>query len=191
MDHGKSSSMVLFEDCVANASHCAAAASVAGIFAPEAAEQVEHPLAPCRDRIVRLQQCEVAYRARPLKAAEHDVVGIERCGAAEEGLRLERRPQRFGGVAKGAYARVAIGAQLLERHAEALRARLAEIFLVARIEMAHDVGRDQGRGAAVLYRVGPAIYEARGRSGGGSAEKRGPVGIRVFEVVGDRPESAI
>src|SRR5579864_1192517 len=123
--------------------------SAAGIFARKALEQIEHPIAPCRDRVVGLQQGEVANRSRPLKAAEHDVVGIKRRRSTDEGLRFERHPQRFERLAKSADPRVAIGAELLERHAEALGARLAEVVLIARVEMAHDIGRDESRYAAI------------------------------------------
>ena len=41
-------------------------------------EQIQHPLAPAGDRIVRRQQFEPAGTARPLQGAEHDVVRIAR-----------------------------------------------------------------------------------------------------------------
>src|SRR5262249_61308686 len=66
--------------------------------AREAIEGIEQPLAPGVDGIVRFKQVERAHHARPLKSAEHDVVSVVRCLAAEIGLALQRdahRLQRF------------------------------------------------------------------------------------------------
>src|SRR4051794_35488186 len=40
------------------------------LCAGEAAEEIEHPLAPCSQRIVRLEHWECAHDARPLEQAE-------------------------------------------------------------------------------------------------------------------------
>jgi hypothetical protein len=56
--------------------------------------EVKHPFAPRGDWIVRLNELERARRIRPLKDAEHGVVGIARLGAAEKLLRSEGQPKR-------------------------------------------------------------------------------------------------
>src|SRR5690349_25117910 len=92
----------------------------------EAAVEVEHPAAPGRHRIVRGEELEVADAARPLEAAEDDVVGVERRGPAEVRLRREGEAQWPEALAEGRQPRLAVGDKGLERHAEALLAALAE-----------------------------------------------------------------
>jgi hypothetical protein len=61
----------------------------------QAVECVEHPFSPFRDWIGIFEQSERAYCSGPLKAAEHNVVGVKGRLAAEERLRLERLTQRL------------------------------------------------------------------------------------------------
>src|ERR1700722_17988363 len=56
--------------------------------------EVKHPFAPRGDWIVRLKELERARGIRPLKDAEHGVVGIARLGVAEKLLRSEGQPKR-------------------------------------------------------------------------------------------------
>ena len=59
---------------------------IAHRIAREAAIDVEHPVAPAGDRIVRFQEPEWTCRARPLESAEHGVISIGWTRTTEERL---------------------------------------------------------------------------------------------------------
>src|SRR5438132_69411 len=81
----------------------------------------------------------------------------------EERLRLERLTQRLQGLPETRDALFAVGAKLLQRHAEALLAGLAKVVAVAGVEMTENIGDDEARNAWYLHDVGPAVEKARRR----------------------------
>src|SRR5260221_12553139 len=87
---------------------------------------LEQPLAPRVDRIVALEEPRRRDGARPLEGAEQDVIGEARTVAGKKGVLHQNRPERVERAAKRRHRALRIGAALLERHAQALLARLAE-----------------------------------------------------------------
>src|SRR5258708_37303250 len=68
--------------------------------AREAAEQLEHPLAPCGQRGFGVERLERADDARPLEQAAQDVVGVSRIGAGQERLRAHHGTRRIEQLAE-------------------------------------------------------------------------------------------
>src|ERR1700751_6120247 len=95
--------------------------------------------------------------------------------------------QRIQGLPGTRDSLFAVGAKLLQRHAEALLAGLAKVVPVAGVEMAENIGDDEARNAWYLHDVGPAVEKARRAPPGGSSEEGRPVEISIFQVVRDRP----
>src|SRR3954465_15481095 len=89
-----------------------------------AVEEVEHALAPGVDRVVGLEQADRRDAARPLEGAEEDVVGGAGDVAGDELVLPQARPQRLERAAEVGELLLRLGGKLLERHAEALLARL-------------------------------------------------------------------
>src|SRR5512135_2084953 len=106
--------------------------------------------------IVGLEQLEVADVARPLEAAEDDVIAVKRPVAADEGLRLEQAAQGLQALAERHEPFLAAGLNDLEAGAEAFLARRAEIRFVLLVDMLPDVEDHEPRNGWVEDRVGPA-----------------------------------
>ena len=149
--------------------------------------QVEAALEPLLQRIVGREHRERADHARPLQAAEREVVGIERLLAAEERRVLERHAQRLEARAEALDALLAAGLDLLERAPETLLAAGAEVVLVRGRQALPDVEDDQTDQPGVEHGGAPGLHEARQLLAAGAAEQRGPLGVGGLEVAGDRP----
>src|SRR5437016_9124664 len=119
-------------------------------------ECIEQSFAPRVDRIVLLEQFERADDARPLEAAEHDVISIVRRVTAEIGLCPQRQPHRLERFAKADDGSVAAGHRFLKRLAQSRLAALAKIIGVDRPKMAGNVGHDQRKDAADNGDIAPS-----------------------------------
>src|SRR2546423_12953519 len=96
---------------------------------------LEEALAPRVERIVGLEQPLRRDDARPLERAEEDVIGKARTVAREELVLHQHRPHRIERTAERRQRALRIFPDLLERHAVALLARLAEVGLVLRMHL--------------------------------------------------------
>src|SRR6516162_4579315 len=82
--------------------------AIAGALASEAAKGVEQAAAPSGDRVVGGEELKIADRARPLKRAEHDVVGIGGRLTAEKFLALDCPAQWHQAFAERRQPRIAV-----------------------------------------------------------------------------------
>ena len=99
-------------------------------ISPNAPKRIEHAFAPLVDRVIRLKQRGRTGAARPHEVPEQNVVGIERRGAAEIGLSLERYPHRLEHLTKRGDPRGWIADDFIEGHAEALLAGATKVVAV-------------------------------------------------------------
>src|SRR5689334_802249 len=102
-------------------------------------EHLQEPLAPRVERIIRLEQPCRRHAARPLERAEENVVGVARPVAAEERVLHKHGPQRIERRAKRGERALRILPELLQPHAIALLARLAEVGLVLGMDLVEEV----------------------------------------------------
>src|SRR5262249_53083105 len=149
--------------------------------------RIEQALAPGEDRIVGGEQREWTGAARPLEAAEHDVVRVGRLLAGEIELSRECRAQRRETLAERRQMVLAVRTIGLDGRAEPLLPGSAEILAVLGIAHSQNVGEHEPDDAEVEYRVGPVVDEAGRGAPGGAAEQRRPIRIGVLKITGDRP----
>src|SRR3954469_19706010 len=95
-----------------------------------ASEKLQDALAPRVHRIIGLEQAHRRHAARPLERAEEDVVGIAWPAARQERIAHQHFARRLEGAAHPHPAPFGTAKNPLERHAEALLARGAEVGLV-------------------------------------------------------------
>src|SRR5437879_5557824 len=110
--------------------------------AREASMGVEQALSPREQWVVGLEQLLRRHDARPLEAAEEDVVGEARPRSADPRLLGHDLARGIERLAQRRDRLLRIGAELLERHAEALLARLAEIRLVLLVDRREKIEDD-------------------------------------------------
>src|SRR5438445_6274405 len=83
-----------------------------GLRARETTEQIEHPLAPCGERVFRFKDFERADDTRPLEQTEQDIVRVRGVGAGQERLRAHHGARRIEQLAKSGDVLVARGGEL-------------------------------------------------------------------------------
>ena len=108
----------------------------------------EQPVTPSPDGIISEQQRKRADAPRPLETAEHGIIGVGRHLAAEIGLRRQNGANWLQGLAERQYIRLAIGADRLQRRAQALLSRLAEVSAVFILQVRENVGDYQPQNSA-------------------------------------------
>jgi gamma-glutamyltranspeptidase len=148
---------------------------------------IQQALAPCKDRIVLLQQIEIADRPRPHQRPEDDVVGVVRRATTDERLRPKHDPHRIKALAETFHRLVAIGDELLKRLADPRLARDAEVIRVLPIELPGDVETNQRKDAGDEIDIAPGIHELRVCTTALASKQRWPVRIGILKITGDCP----
>src|SRR5688572_5185369 len=156
-------------------------------IAREAAEEVEHALAPGAQRVFGSEHFLRAHDARPLEHREQDVIGVRRLAAADVGLPLERCLHWLEGAAEALQRVVALGARLLERLPEDLLEHLAHEGVVARVDPLVDVGDDHRQHRRHHRPVDPGVEGLRHAAADGAAEQGRRLRIGILEMLGDLP----
>src|ERR1051325_6867342 len=154
--------------------------------AREAAEEIEHALAPRRERILRRQQLARAHDARPLEDREQHVVGIGRLFSANVGLPLEERLHRLRAPSRAAQRLLAPRAQLLERSTGRTLGHRAEVLAVGRVHPLMDLGRQHLEHRSDQRAVHPGVEGVADAAADVAAEKR-LLRVAQFQVLGDLP----
>src|SRR5213075_2427200 len=143
---------------------------------------LEQPLAPCVERIVGLEEPLRRDDARPLERAEEDVISKARTVAREELVLHEHRPHRIERTAKRRQRALRIFPDLLERHAVALLARLAEVGLVLRMHLVEELEDDDLHDERMQRLYRPLREEVGERARLGAAEEQRPRRIHLVEI---------
>src|SRR5262245_11430656 len=156
-------------------------------IAREAAEEVEHALAPGAQRVFRAEHLVRTHDARPLEDREQDVVAVSRLAPADVRLALERRLHRLERAAQAPQRLVALGARLLQGLLHDLLHHVAEAAIIARIDPLVDVGDDDRQHRGYHGPVHPGIQGLRYAAADGAAEQRRRLRVAVLQVLGDLP----
>src|SRR5262245_17556471 len=160
--------------------------SCGGHVARKTAEEVEHALAPGRERILRREQLPWAHHARPLEYRKQGVIGVRRQLAADVSLPLEQRLHRLEAAAQALERVVLACTQLFEGMPASALGHGAEVALVERVDALVDVRRQDPEHQADQRAVDPGVERVGHAAADVAAEKR-LLRIARLEVLGDLP----